>query len=206
MFGGTVGGPLVKNRTFFFVDYQGTRQTRAPLVNATMPSISNFGGDFTDSAGSITNSVGGPGFADVLNTRMGLPPGTIVDAEPYYFSGCTTQSQCVFPGAIIPQSAWSPVATAVVNLCFIPQPNNGSTFTSSAFARTLRDDKGGIRIDQNTRFGNFFGYYFNDDYSLNDPIPNGGATVPAANFPYNALTTGRAQLINLGHTKNFGYY
>ena len=206
MFGGTVGGPLVKNKTFFFLDYQGTRQTRAPLVNATMPSIANFGGDFTDSADSLAKRVGGPGFADVLNTRMGLPPGTITDAEPYYFSGCATQSQCVFPGAIIPQSAWSPVAKAVLNLGLISQPNNGSSFTSSAFARTLRDDKGGIRIDQNTRLGNFFGYYFNDDYSLNDPIPNGGATVPAAKFPYTALTTGRAQLINLGHTKSFGYY
>jgi hypothetical protein len=206
MFGGTFGGPLVKNKTFFFVDYQGTRQTRAPLVNATMPSVTNFGGDFTDSADSLANSVGGPGFAGVLNTRMGLAPGTITDGEPYYFSGCTTQSQCVFPNAIIPQSAWSPVATAVLNLGLISQPNNGPNFTSSAFARKLRDDKGGIRVDQNTRFGNFFAYYFNDDYSLNDPIPNGGASIPAANFAYTALTTGRAQLINLGHTKNFGYY
>src|SRR5438552_717300 len=152
MFGGTVGGPLVKNRTFFFVDYQGTRQARAPLVNATMPSVANFGGDFTDSAGSITNSVAGPGFAAVLNARMGLPPGTIIDGEAYYFSGCTTQSQCVFPNAVIPQSAWSPVAKAVLNLGLIPQPNNGSNFTSSAFSRKLRDDNGGIRVDQNTRF------------------------------------------------------
>ena len=70
----------------------------------------------------------------------------------------------------------------------------------------MRDDKGGIRIDQNTRFGMLFGYYFADDYLLNSPFPNGGATVPAANFAYNAVTAGRAQMINLGNTKNFGAF
>lgn len=58
-FGGTFGGPLVKNKTFFFVDYQATRQTRASLINTQMPSVANFGGDFTDSAQSLSNSVGG---------------------------------------------------------------------------------------------------------------------------------------------------
>ncbi|HEY4053026.1 MAG TPA: carboxypeptidase regulatory-like domain-containing protein [Terriglobales bacterium] len=205
-FGGTVGGPIVKNKTFFFVDYQATRQTRASLINTQMPSVANFGGDFTDSAQSLSNSVGGQGFADVLSARMGLAQGTITDGEPYYFSGCSSQSQCVFPNAIIPQNAWSPVASAVLNLKLIPQPNNGNDFTTSGFAQKLRDDKAGIRVDQNTHLGNFFAYYFADDYSLDSPFPNGGATVPAANFAYNALTTGRAQLINLGHTKSFGFY
>src|SRR5579864_7856846 len=33
-FGGTFGGPIRKDKTFFFVDYQGTRRTQAPTVNA----------------------------------------------------------------------------------------------------------------------------------------------------------------------------
>src|SRR5207245_10325847 len=84
-FGGTFGGPLVKNKTFFFIDYQGTRQTQAPTQTATLPSLANFGGDFTDSAGSFADSHGNPfgvngqGFADVLNARMNLPARTITD-------------------------------------------------------------------------------------------------------------------------------
>ncbi len=207
-FGGTLGGPIRKDKTFFFLDYQATRQTQAPTVNVQMPSVANFGGNFADSADSLTNAVNGPGFAAVLNQRMNL--GNVVyDGEPYYFAGCTSQSQCVFPNAQIPKSAWSPVAVKVLALGLIPQPNApGNFFETSAYSRHLRDDKGGVRIDQNTRFGTLFAYYFADDYLLNDPYPNSSAgnAIPAATFDYNASTAGRAQLINLGDTKNFGAY
>lgn len=206
-FGGTFGGPIKRDKTFFFLDYQGTRQTMGLPVNAQMPSTTDFTGNLLDQASSLTNGVGGSGFATVLNTRMGLAPGTITAGEPYYFAGCTLQSQCVFPNAVVPQSAWSPVAKNMLALGLIPQPNSPNDFfNSSQYNQQLRDDKGGIRIDQNTRFGMLFGYYFADDYLLNSPFPNGGATVPAAGFAYNANTAGRAQLINLGDTKNIGSY
>ena len=235
MFGGTFGGPIKKEKTFFFVDYQGTRQNQAPTVNLQMPSLANFGGvfnsAFTNAVDANNNpvaaTVGGQGFADVIAGRQGLGPGTYADGEPYYYtastidpttidpitgvgtpygSDCTSPANCIFPNGVIPTTAFSPVATAMLNLKLIPKPNNaGDFYTTSKFTQTLRDDKAGIRIDQNTALGNFFAYYFLDDYSLDSPFPNGGATVPAENFTYNGLTTGRAQLINLGHTKNIGY-
>ncbi|HKI00261.1 MAG TPA: TonB-dependent receptor [Candidatus Sulfotelmatobacter sp.] len=205
-FGGTVGGPIRKNRTFFFADYQGTRQAQAPTVNTQMPSALNFTGNFLDSASALANNLNGPGFAAVLNTRMNLPAGTIFDGEPYYFSGCT-QSQCVFPNAFIPKAAWSPVAVSMMNLRLIPQPNAANNFfNTSSYAQKLRDDKGGLRVDQNSRFGMLFFYYFADDYLLNSPFPNGGASIPASKFAYNAVTAGRSQMINLGNTRNFGSY
>ncbi len=207
-FGGTLGGPIKKDKTFFFIDYQGTRQAQAPTVNVQMPSAANFTGDFSDSASSLTGAVNGQGFADLLSRRMGLPVGTISAGEAYYSPGCTTVTQCVFPNAVIPQSAWSPVAQKVVSLGLIPQPNAANNFfDTSAYARKLRDDKGGVRVDQNTRFGTLFFYYFNDDYLLNDPYPNGtNYAVPASTFTYGGATAGRAQLVNIGNTKNFGSY
>lgn len=203
-FGGTFGGPIKKDTTFFFVDYQGTRQTQAPTMTAQVPSASNLAGDFSDSAASMTGTVGGPYFANLLSQRLGY---AVSNGEPYYFGGCADNTQCVFPNAVIPQNAWSPVATNMIKLGLIPQPNLNNpnfNFSSSQYAQTLSDDKGGIRIDQITRFGNFSGYYFIDDYVLNSPYPSGGATVPAASFPYTAATSGRAQLVTIGYTKAFG--
>jgi hypothetical protein len=202
-FGGTFGGPIRKDKTFFFVDYQGTRRTQAPTVNTQMPSVANFGGNFQDSASSLTGVLNGPAFASLLSSRLGY---TVTDQEPYYTPGCTS-ANCVFPNAVIPQNAWSPVAVNVLKLGLIPQPNAPNNFfESSQYAQTLNNNKGGIRVDQNTRFGNLFAYYFLDNYTLNDPAPNSGVgnAVPASTFAYSANTTGRAQLINLGDTKNIG--
>src|SRR5580704_8633193 len=202
-FGGTFGGPIRKDKTFFFVDYQGTRRTQAPTVNTQMPSVANFGGNFQDSASSLTGVLNGPAFASLLSSRLGY---TVTDQEPYYTPGCTS-ANCVFPGAVIPQNAWSPVAVNVLKLGLIPEPNAPNNFfESSQYAQTLNNNKGGVRVDQNTRFGNLFAYYFLDNYTLDDPAPNSGVgnAVPASSFAYSANTTGRAQLINLGDTKNIG--
>ena len=202
-FGGTLGGPIVKDKTFFFADYQGTRQTQAPTVNLQVPSVANFGGNFADSAGNLAGVVNGPFWAGVLSQRLGY---AVSDQEAYYTPGCTSAT-CVFPNAVIPKNAWSPVATKMLGLGLIPQPNSPNDFfETSSYPQKLRDDKGGIRIDQNTSFGTLFGYYFADDYLLNSPFPNGGATVPASSFAYNATTAGRAQLVNLGDSKNFGSF
>jgi len=172
-FGSTFGGPIRKDKTFFFVDYQGTRQTQSSPATTTVPSAGNFTGDFSDSASSLTGSVGGPGFAAVLNQRMSLSPNTIFDTEPYYFDGCTSQSQCVFPNAFIPKQAWSPVAVSMLNLGLIPQPNVTNptfNFSSSKYAQTLRDDKGGIRVDQNSLW-NLIRLLFHRRLSSELPVP-----------------------------------
>ena len=91
--------------------------------------------------------------------------------EPYYAFTCTTTTACVFPSAVIPTKVWSTPAAFLLN--YIPSPNTGTnTFDSASENETIRDDKGGIRIDANTqRWGNLLAYYFNDDYNLNNPIP-----------------------------------
>ena len=52
-FGGTIGGPIKKDKTFFFLDYQGSRQTQGLTQNEQMPSLANRTGDLSDSAGFV---------------------------------------------------------------------------------------------------------------------------------------------------------
>ncbi|HEY2469252.1 MAG TPA: hypothetical protein VGI45_15630 [Terracidiphilus sp.] len=103
----------------------------------------------------------------------------------------------MLPGARIPARAWSTPAKAL--LPFIPEPNQGvNTFSTSAYNQNLRDDKGALRADGNTRWGALSAYYFSDDYRMDNPYPTGqgGANVPG----FNAISMGRAQLATFGLT------
>ncbi|HWE52187.1 MAG TPA: TonB-dependent receptor [Bryobacteraceae bacterium] len=199
-FGGTLGGPIRKNKLFFFSDYQGTRTTQGiDSGRIAVPSLADRTGNLSDQASSLTGTVSGPYLANLLTQKLGYG---VTTGEPYYTSGCTSQAQCVFPNAVIPQRAWS--APAQNLLQYIPLPNLGpSTFSTGAEAQTVRDNKASFRVDNNSeRWGAFSAYYFIDDYNLDNPYPTGqgGASVPG----FDALNFGRAQLITLGHTKTFG--
>ena len=199
-FGGTLGGPIRKNKLFWFGDYQGTRQSQGVDTGLIpVPSLADRAGNLADQSASLSGEVSGPYLANILTQRLGYG---VSANEPYYTPGCVSPAQCVFPNGIIPQRAWSEPAKHL--LPYIPAPNVGdSTFSTGAYGKTLRDDKGSFRMDFNSpRWGLISGYYFFDDYNLNNPYPTGqgGASVPG----FAALNLGRSQVFNLGDTKTFG--
>ncbi len=222
-FGGTFGGPIRRDKTFFFADYQGTRLTEG-IDTGQIPVPSNLdrAGNLFDLADSLTGTVtsqscapDGNCWASLLSQELGY---SVSPGEPYYYTAaaidpgtgkpyganCTSDNPttgCVFPGAVIPLRAWS--APAQYLLQSIPSPNNANgTFSTSAYNENLRDDKGAYRLDHNSRWGGLSAYYFVDDYTLNNPYPvaQSGASVPG----FDALYFGRAQLISLGDTKTLG--
>ncbi len=198
-FGGTVGGPIVRNKVFFFSDYQGTRQIQgADTGLIPVPSLQDRMGNLSDQASSLTGTVSGSYWASLLSQKLGYP---VTAGEPYYTPGCSNSSQCVLPHATIPQSAWS--VPALNLLKYIPAPNfAGNIFSTSAYNQILDDNKIGERVDASTRWGAVFGYYSMDNYTEDNPYPTaqGGANVPG----FNGLYTGRAQLAVLGDTKTLG--
>jgi hypothetical protein len=193
-FGGALGGPIKHDKSFFFGDYQGTRTTQGVSTgNITVPTVAQRGGQFqaSDFIGSNgPSTVSGLYLASLLTQELGY---AVTAGEPY---------TSIFPTGLIPQSAWS--APGKNLLQYIPSPNSGSAqFTTSAFAQTVRDDKFSGRVDGNTsRFGQLTGYYFFDDYTLDNPYPG---TVAGASIPgFDALYIGRAQLWSFGDTKVIG--
>ena len=138
-------------------------------------------------------------WADLLSQKLGY---TVTPGEPYYTAGCTTVERSASCPMRDPRDAPGPRLRRRFCRTFPrrirattssrPRPNN----------QTLRDDKGALRIDANTRWGALSAYYFSDDYSLDNPYPTaqGGANVPG----FNALSLGRAQLASVGLTTTFG--
>ncbi len=198
-FGGTLGGPVRHGKIFFFTDYQGSRTTDGVETGViSVPSLENRAGNLADIRNVLTGTVTGQNWAQILAQRLGygVSPG-----EPYYTSGCSTPAQCVFPNAVIPQRAWSAPSRNL--LAYIPRPNqSASDFYISSVDEVLRDDKGAARADADTRWGLLSAYYFVDDYRVDNPYPvaQGGANVPG----FNAISTGRAQLVSLSAVKSFG--
>ena len=202
-FGGTLGGPVTRNRIFFYSDYQGTRQTQGVDTGLIpVPSIQDRSGNLADLASSLVTTVSGPAWATALSQNLGYQ---ISVGEPYYFSGCTntnysatSTTACVLPTLQIPNSAWSAPAQHLLQC--IPAPNQpGNVFSTSAYNQTLNDNKGAARLDASTPWGLISTYYFLDNFTQNNPYPTaqGGANVPG----FNAVNLGRAQLLNLGSTK-----
>src|SRR4051812_14524398 len=196
--GGTIGGPLKAGKLFFFGDYQGTRTTQGIETGVIpVPSMAERSGNFSNNPDTLTGTVNGPFWANLLSQRLGY---TVSPGEPYYTPGCVSSAVCVLPGAIIPGRAWSSPAQHLLQ--YIPTPNSGdAAFSTSAYAQTVRDDKGSLRVDGNSRLGQVSAYYFLDDYDLDNPYPGaqGGANVPG----FNALTIGRALLFAISSNKAF---
>jgi hypothetical protein len=88
-FGGALGGPIQKDKTFFFVDYQGKRQRHGIEGTGLVPTSAMMGGDFTlDPLGvarpgvfdPVANPKNADGYSDLFNpytapspTQVGLP-------------------------------------------------------------------------------------------------------------------------------------
>ncbi|HWO40062.1 MAG TPA: carboxypeptidase regulatory-like domain-containing protein, partial [Candidatus Acidoferrum sp.] len=159
-YGGTFGGPIKKSKIFFFGDYQGQRTVEGVETGiVSVPSLLNRTGNFSDSASSLTGKVNGASLAQTLSGGVGYQ---VNNGESFYAPGCTSNTQCVFPNAIIPQQAFGLPATKMLQ--FIPSPDVGSSqFSSGAEKRRTNDDKGSVRIDgDTTKYGTLSAYYFID--------------------------------------------
>jgi len=163
-FGGFIGGPIVKNKTFFFADYEGTKEFTADTALSTVPTAAERRGDFT-------------------NSFFNNQPTQIFDPGTY---NATTRARLPFANRTIPANRIDPVAAKVAS--FGVEPNRAGIINNyfSNPRTNANTHKGDVRIDHTFNTANTVYFrYSQQDYLLqpesNLPGPAFGGGDPAFN-------------------------
>ncbi len=160
-FGGIFGGPLIKNKTFFFADYQGIRLRDPQTIVSTVPTLAQrqmvLTGDFS---------------------ALGTP---IYDPASLHAGSGGTMVRDPFPGNQIPLNRIDPVSVELMRL--LPDPINANPTLNFAFNPKVkqRTDQFDLRFDQNLGSSDrLFAKYSFDDTMAEFP-----GTLPVGNNPDN---------------------
>ena len=164
-----------------------------------MPSLAKRAGDFSGVADQSDRHASTVSTGRTCSRSGSATP--VSAGEPYYTPGCTSAAQCVFPNARFRSARGRRRRSSCCST------SRTECRREHVLDRRVRADgarrQGSFRARrQHARFGLLTGYYFLDDYTLDNPYPGqqGGANVPG----FDALTIGRAQLWSFGSAKTFG--
>jgi hypothetical protein len=119
-FGATFGGPIIKDRTFFFASWQSLQSVEIAPQLATVPTLNQREGIFSTPIYDPASTAANPNGSGYVRTP--------------------------FPGNKIPTSQWDPVATGLLGLYPLPNLTGASNFLSDQ-AERVASEQGNIRGD-----------------------------------------------------------
>jgi hypothetical protein len=159
-FGGTFGGPIRKDKTFFFAYYEGFHNRQGQTQSSTVPSLAERQGDFSaicpeGFTGGFCNNQNHQLFNVFLNT-------------PYINNQFPVATQT------------NPVSQNLLQ--FFPLPNNGTNLFTSTQVLHEDSNQGGVKVDHYLTASDILNFRYSIiDGSQFNPIPTSGASVPG--FP-----------------------
>jgi hypothetical protein len=210
-FGGSIGGPIVKDKTFFFVDGEQKYQRQGITFTGLVPSLAQRAGDFS------SDSFGNPLGLNIVNPNM-IGASTDPTAYPSVYFQCDGSGNPEPVGANglqpkgtacnkIPTGLISSIGQGLIDIYPTPNANQGNPNASYNYinepVRSLNETKFDIRVDHTlTLSDSIFGRFSYDQaYSF---VPGGGPGLAEANaFGSNETLTNHARNIGTGWTHIF---
>jgi hypothetical protein len=191
-FGGTVGGPIWKNKTFFFFSFEGWREVMPGGIIASVPTADMF----PDANGNVNLQ----GYQNAKGDGQLYDPATVHCIVPGQ-SPCAEYERDPFPegGYQIPANRISPIALKIMNL--YPKPNRSGYFNNLAFngSNTYHYNQPIGRVDHNfsdaTKLSGTFAWWSGQEYRNGN-----GYTGPAVNGNIDNYRSSLTQSLDLTHT------
>jgi hypothetical protein len=182
-YGGTLGGPVVKDRTFFFISYQGTRARQAQgIPNNILPTV--FSQDQRN------------GFFPAIATSTASSPIPLVGESGATFAAGTPYST-LFPTGHIPLQDINPISQKL--LSSVPLPNSPGNLYSYSPVTTQTIEQGIAKVDH--RFGQndaLWASTFIEDNPQVRALSFGGSNLPG--FGENDKVTSKSLTAAWSHT------
>ncbi len=176
LYGANIGGPIRKDKTFFFINYEGDRERTGINFQQLVPTVALQQGIFANPPAG-------------LGSTLKVLPKDPTTGIPY-------------ANGIIPQILWSPVAQRVLSYPGFPVPNALPLITTpgafiSTVTNSVRSDKFDIRLDHYiTSNWRLFGRYSFSDSTTFRPAPYTGYVEGSNNDQFgNTLTRGQSAVV-----------